>query len=44
VMAEDWLAIFEMYDLALAGAQKDIAPIARTRQQARLDLMARWRR
>jgi len=41
VMAEDWLAIFEMYDLALAGAQKDIAPIARTRQQARLDLMAR---
>ena len=37
---EDWLALLRMYDLALAGECKAIAPIARERQQARLDLMA----
>lgn len=41
VMAEDWLAIFEMYDLARNGQAEVVAPIARARQQARLDIMAR---
>lgn len=40
VMAEDWLAIFEMYDLACAGKQEDIAFIALERKQARLDILA----
>lgn len=39
-LAEDWLAILEMYDLTQRGNQKDIAPIARARQQARLDQIA----
>lgn len=41
VMAEDWLAIFEMYDLAQEGKVRDVVPIALARQQARLDIMAR---
>lgn len=41
VMAEDWLAIFEMYDLAREGRVKDLVPVALARKQARLDLMAR---
>lgn len=41
VMAEDWLAIFEMYDLARNGQGEVVAPIAIARRQARLDLMAR---
>lgn len=44
VMAEDWLAIFEMYDLVCKGQAGDVAPIARARQLARLDLMARGER
>ena len=44
VMAEDWLAIFEMYDLARKGQAGDVAPIAKARQLARLDLMARGER
>lgn len=44
VLAEDWLAIFEIYDLTRKGDQKIIAEIARERMQARLDLMARCER
>ena len=44
VLTEDWLAIFEIYDLTQKGDQKLIAPIARQRQQARMDLMARCER
>jgi len=40
-LVEDWLALLKMYDLTQAGKCKAIAPIARKRQQARLDLMAR---
>jgi len=40
VIAEDWLAILEMYDLACVGRQKDIIPIAMERKKARLDILA----
>lgn len=41
VLAEDWLAFLEIYDLTQSGDQKKIAPIARARQNARLALMER---
>ena len=44
VLAEDWLAIFEIYDLTQKGDQKIIAEIARERMQARKDLIARGER
>ena len=44
VLAEDWLAIFEIYDLTQKGEQKIIADIARERMQARMDLIARGER
>ncbi|MBR3979082.1 MAG: family 20 glycosylhydrolase [Oscillospiraceae bacterium] len=42
VIAEDALALFEIYDLTQSGNQKDIAPIARARQNARLALMTEF--
>lgn len=39
VLVEDWLAFLEIYDLTQGGDQKEIAPIARERQSARLALM-----
>jgi hypothetical protein len=44
VLAEDWLAILEIYDLSQGEDHTPIAAVARTRQQARLDLMARCER
>lgn len=44
VLAEDWLAFLEIYDLTQGGDQKKIAPIARERQKARLALMERCER
>ena len=44
VMAEDALALFEIYDLTQAGDQKEIAPIARARQNARLALMTEFQK
>ena len=40
VLTEDWIAILKIYDLTQNGDQKKIAPIARARQTARLELMA----
>jgi hypothetical protein len=42
VMAEDALALFEIYDLTQNGNQKEIAPIARARQNARIALMTEF--
>ena len=39
-LAEDWLALLEMHDLSLQGRDKEIAPIARARKEARLSLIA----
>ncbi|NLZ70604.1 MAG: hypothetical protein GX907_04650 [Clostridiaceae bacterium] len=39
VLSEDWLAILEMYDLTQNGEMNSVIPIARGRQQARLELM-----
>lgn len=41
VLAEDWLAILEIYSLTQADQYAAIVPIARSRQAARLALMAR---
>ncbi|MBO5340651.1 MAG: family 20 glycosylhydrolase [Oscillospiraceae bacterium] len=40
VLVEDWIAFLQIYDLTHGGDQKKIAPIARARQAARLELMA----
>lgn len=40
VLAEDWLTLLKIYDLTQSGDQKKIAPLARARQKARLELMA----
>ena len=40
VLTEDWIAFLEIYDLTRSGDQKAIAPIARERQAARLELMS----
>jgi hypothetical protein len=39
VLVEDWITILEIYDLTQSGDQKQIAPLARARQAARLALM-----
>ena len=39
-LVQDWLTLLEIYDLTQGGDQKQIAPLARERQQARLALMA----
>jgi hypothetical protein len=39
VLVEDWMTILEIYDLTQGGDQKKIAPLARERQAARLELM-----
>jgi hypothetical protein len=39
-LTEDWLALLRIYDLTQSGDQKKIAPIARERYEARLELMA----
>ena len=39
VLVEDWMTILEIYDLTQGGDQKQIAPLARERQAARLALM-----
>lgn len=38
-LVEDWMAFLKIYDLTQGGDQKEIAPIARARQAARLALM-----
>jgi len=38
-LIEDWVAFLKIYDLTQSGDQKKIAPIARARQNARLELM-----
>ena len=38
-LVEDWIAFLKIYDLTQGGDQKQIAPIARARQAARLALM-----
>ena len=40
-LMEDWLAFLRIYDLTQSGDQKDIAPIAKARKEARLALMLR---
>lgn len=44
VIAEDWLAILEMYDLCKANRFQQVAQIAGTRKQARLALIAQCER
>ena len=41
VLVQDWMAFLKIYDLTQGGDQKQIAPIARARQNARLRLMER---
>lgn len=43
-LVEDYIALLKMYDLTQSGDQKQIAPLARARQHARLALMAHYQR
>lgn len=43
-LVEDWIALLKMYDLTRSGQHKAVAPVARARRQARLELMAHCER